>query len=230
MSDLCPSSACQAVRETLNDQPQALTNAGIDAALTFAWYAMPDFIRSRALRTVAKTGLLGLYVARNTKDLSVMLTEEGTWEDFEMAMADDEGVAANDQGLSKDATVDLGIDDLSVDADDSLVDAHGDDSCDTACCGGQDGCGCVVDPSAHSIPLIAAAVGITAGTVAVTVACEKWLFGRGERARTAGKSLPHLKQAIPLAFLAGAISFGAEVLLHRAEKEDIWADEYDELS
>lgn len=34
--------------------------AAISGAVVLAWYAMPDFIRSRGLRAVAKTALLGV--------------------------------------------------------------------------------------------------------------------------------------------------------------------------
>ena len=39
------------------NRPFTPTDAAVGAALTYAWYALPDAIRSRGLRTVLKTGL-----------------------------------------------------------------------------------------------------------------------------------------------------------------------------
>jgi len=45
------------------------------------------------------------------------------------------------------------------------------------------------------------AVGATAATLWASVRAEQWLFRRGERRRSRGHVLPHLRQAVPLALV-----------------------------
>ncbi|WP_265520242.1 hypothetical protein [Oerskovia flava] len=52
----------------------------------------------------------------------------------------------------------------------------------------------------------AATLGVVAGSVALAVAGEKWLYRRGERLRARGTRLPHTRVALASAVVAGALA------------------------
>ena len=43
----------------LKDNPTRTVGLAVGAGATLAWYALPDYVRSRPLRGLIKTGLLG---------------------------------------------------------------------------------------------------------------------------------------------------------------------------
>lgn len=62
----CP--CAQRYVELLDRYPQ-LSSAVINGAGVFSWYAMPDAIRSRAVRTLLKTGILSVMVHHGAREV-----------------------------------------------------------------------------------------------------------------------------------------------------------------
>ncbi|QWW19557.1 hypothetical protein I6B53_10885 [Schaalia sp. 19OD2882] len=65
MTDLTDETPMANLCELISRHPDSIRHAAITAAETFAWYAMPDLVRSRAVRTVLKTGILVDLVRRS---------------------------------------------------------------------------------------------------------------------------------------------------------------------
>lgn len=211
VSNLCSTQVCQEAREALAANPQALTNIAVDTAVTFAWYAMPDLIRSRAARTVAKVALLGAMGNRLTQMVDV---------------EDEEFVLPQADAVDEDLPTEVAVDQALLEETDPVSD----DCCEQAdgCCGGANGCGCdegtaavdiiegIKSDPARYAPVVAATLGVAGAAVALTVACEKWLFRRGEARRAAGVPLAHTRQALGLSLLTLGASAAMEYATSKA--------------
>lgn len=132
----------------MDDSTQRSLFAAAASGVVFAWYAMPDVVRSRGVRTVLKTGLLGVTAVGAAKAPQIY------------------------KAAGEDAPE---ITDLLEGRDPGVLLAVGG----------------------------AALVG---GTV-VTVASEKWIFGRGERLRADGRRWAHTPLALGLAALCGLAAY-----------------------
>lgn len=184
-----------------------LVDAGVMGAVTLAWYAMPDLVRSRPLRTVLKTGLFA--VGAHQFALSVHEDALGGWVRDEAPVECD---CSDECACGTPCTDDEHCECCEVAAAD-----RADDACD---CGEDCECGTPCEKDSHCTccflgedspfadvdrrVLIGAGAGLALAGAALTVAVEKAIFRRGERRRAAGHRLAHLRQALPLAALAAA--------------------------
>jgi hypothetical protein len=172
--------------------PRTVAIAGL---MTVAWYAVPDVVRPRWARALAKTAV---------GTAGVVLTLTSTAEGIEAR----EGVralrdAARDAGASgadPDASPDRPADEApdAVREDNTYVPDH---------------------DEATPVPPAVAVGGAVAGVVLATtlvVAGEKWVYRRGERLRARGVRLPHTRVGLALGALAVALA-AAEPLLWNAE-------------
>ncbi|QJW38638.1 peptidase S9 [Cellulosimicrobium protaetiae] len=167
--------------------------------MTVAWYAVPDVVRPRWGRALAKTAVGAAGVA-----LMLTATAEGREaRDGVRSLRD----AVREVGTpSPDAPVDVPPDDVAlgdgpddvVREDNTYVPDHDD---------------VTLAPPAV---LAAGAVGGVALATTLAVAGEKWAYRRGERLRARGVRLPHTRVGLALGALAVALA-AAEPLLWNAE-------------
>lgn len=129
-----------------------LADAGITAATTLTYYALPDFVRSKLLRYLGKSVLLGLSTGQAIVTANATLPE------------DRENIRRLLDRADKDTI--------------------------------------------RKTAGIVAAAGLA--TTVAAIAGEKYIFNRGERAREAGARLPHTKQGLVLAALAGGLVYAIE--------------------
>ena len=157
------------------DHP-TLSTVVIMTAGTLKWYAMPDFVRSRPLRVLAKTAIAGVMVATLAH---VHGARHADLVNEEAELAD---LAPQTDGLPTD---------LSTHARDRKSEVLGLEDLDE------------LTRTPGGVAVLTAAGATTVGlAVAVSVFAEKWLFSRGERRRAEGRALAHTRQAIALASLA----------------------------
>ena len=149
----------EAWKKTLAVKPYAAVEAAVLSGTTVLWYALPDFVRSRALRTLVKTSSLAgvaTFIARNTQ---VDLMREGSWEDFAARYGIDQasveyGESTGETGGEVDATDSVeAVADVTATveatderaANESGEDKYGDGCCgqtkEMSGCGGNCGCG-----------------------------------------------------------------------------------------
>lgn len=99
--------ACHA-RELLTQNPSALSSAAITAGEIFAWYAMPDVVRSRALRVLLKTGLTANFIRRSFFAPEGEATITGPWASTEDPWASsDEDACSSDECAEESDMVDV---------------------------------------------------------------------------------------------------------------------------
>lgn len=169
--------------------PRTVAIAGL---MTVAWYAVPDVVRPRWARALAKTAV---------GTAGVVLTLTSTAEGIEAR----EGVRA-----LRDAARDAGATGAEPDASpDRPADAAREDNT------------YVPDhDEATPVPPAVVVVGSVAGVALATtlvVAGEKWVYRRGERLRARGVRLPHTRVGLVVGALAVALA-AAEPLLWNAEE------------
>jgi hypothetical protein len=164
----------------------------ITGAMTVAWYAVPDVVRPRWARALAKTAV-------GTAGVVLMLTSTA------------EGIEARDGVRAlRDAARDAGP------AGTDPADAPADDGAEAA---REDNTYVAEHDEATPVPPAVAAAGAVAGVALATtlvVAGEKWVYGRGERLRARGVRLPHTRVGLVLGALAVALA-AAEPRLWNAE-------------
>ena len=164
----------------------------ITGAMTVAWYAVPDVVRPRWARALAKTAV-------GTAGVVLMLTSTA------------EGIEARD-GVRALRDAARGADPAGTDP----ADAPADDGAEAA---REDNTYVAEHDEATPVPPAVAAAGAVAGAALATtlvVAGEKWVYGRGERLRARGVRLPHTRVGLALGALAVALA-AAEPLLWNAE-------------
>ncbi|KLN35904.1 hypothetical protein FB00_02585 [Cellulosimicrobium funkei] len=176
--------------------PRTVAIAGL---MTVAWYAVPDVVRPRWARALAKTAV---------GTAGIVLTLTSTAEGIEAregvrALRDaarDAGAAGTDPDASPDRPADRpagGAPDAARE-DNTYVPDHDE-----------------ATPVPPAVVVGGAAAGVALATTLV-VAGEKWVYRRGERLRARGVRLPHTRVGLVLGALAVALA-AAEPLLWNAE-------------
>ncbi|MCD4557916.1 hypothetical protein [Schaalia sp. lx-100] len=200
MSTLSLPLTSAAVRDFVAENPQALKDAAAAAGTVFAWYSMPDFVRSRSLRFIAKTAVLATQVVVAQRSVANQTCADPWLEDVEEEH----------------------VPDTPTDSSDVLQTEHSDSETSHECgCSHDQSVCCSQDlpedfmsqVKENPLPFIAAGLALTGASIAASVAGEKWLFRRAERRRFSGKKLAHTAQALPLALLTGACSLAANAFL-----------------
>ncbi len=170
----------------------------IAAGTTLGWYAVPDVVRPRWGRALAKTA-----VTLAGAVLTVRATAEGR-EAREAVRSVREALRAGE--TSGDAT-----------ADDTGTTGTTGTTADE-----PDATGAAADGSPPGVPPVLLALG-GAGAVAVSVALalagERWVYRRGERLRARGLRLPHTRVGIAMAVVAVALT-AAEPYLRRGDGDE----------
>ena len=172
------------------------------AAVAFAWYAMPDVVRSRRVRGVAKVALLVPTVViavgqiRRSADAGAeairAAREEGgsgleTADDRPEARAESVGAAGPADGSANEGGAALGRS--------GSADGVGDGS-----------------PLARRAALVGAGVAVVGGGVAATIAGERALFRLGERLGDRGVRWPHTRIGVAAALTSVGLSIAAASL------------------
>ncbi|GED10791.1 hypothetical protein [Cellulosimicrobium cellulans] len=169
--------------------PRTVAIAGLS---TVAWYAVPDVVRPRWARALAKTAI---------GTAAVVLTFTSTTEGTEAR----EGVRS-----LRDAAREAGA---------AVADATpGPTTTDGA--PREDNTWATTDDGTAPVPAGVAVAGTAAGLALATtlvVAGEKWVYRRGERLRDRGVRLPHTRVGLVVGALAVALA-AAEPLLWNAEE------------
>ncbi|KON74885.1 hypothetical protein ACFCZ3_11405 [Cellulosimicrobium cellulans] len=177
--------------------PRTVAIAGL---MTVAWYAVPDVVRPRWARALAKTAV---------GTAGVVLTLTSTAEGIEAR----EGVRA-----LRDAARDAGATGAEPDASpDRPEDRPADGAPDAA---REDNTYVPDRDEATPVPPAVVVGGSVAGVALATtlvVAGEKWVYRRGERLRARGVRLPHTRVGLVVGALAVALA-AAEPLLWNAEE------------
>ena len=163
--------------------PRALAIAGVS---TLAWYAVPDVVRPRWARGLAKATV-------GTACLALTLTSTRDGQDArEGVRSVRDAVRAAAEGTAGDEAAGDGVEAGSpggVREDNAYAPAHGDEPLP-------------VPPGV----LVAGALGGTALAVTLVVAGEKWLYRRGERLRARGVRLPHTRVGLAMGVVAAALA------------------------
>jgi len=182
------------------------------AAATTAYYATPDVIRSRTARGWTKAALMVVIAATTTPELRDLRASRAALRaagDRHLERSADEDLAApgtedavepedgTPGGTAPDDDFPDGPDALDADGTASGEDSDGCTDCE---------CGDESSPTWRTGVRAVAAVAMIAGSVAGTVAVERWIFRRGEARAAAGKSLPHTGPAIVLGVLGGLLA------------------------
>lgn len=152
--NLTPTHIYEGMRDSIMQKPHRLLPTAVITAGVFAWYAMPDVLRSRSARTLTKAGLIGAF----------------GWAAWERAKDFDD--------LTDYCSIELPENPCEgTDADEEISE---------------------IEPRE-----LALAAGGLATSIVLTVAAEKWIFRRGEKARAQGKKGAHSRQALLLGTLTG---------------------------
>ena len=161
-------------------------SVAITGLTTLAWYAVPDVVRPRWARALAKAGVLAGGVG-----LGVALTAEGRSAVDGMREVRDElrDLRDADESAAQDGEVaSPGAERGDRDRDDNVLAAD------------------VALDDADRLPDPAVAGTVAAGALAlavtIAVAGEKWAYRRGERWRAQGRRLPHTRVGLILGALA----------------------------
>jgi hypothetical protein len=158
--------------------PASLVTA---AATTLAWYAVPDVVGPRWARALAKTAISAAGAV-----LTVRVTAEGREaREAVRSVRDAVRAAGEEAAAGGDART----------ADGTTVGA-------TDAAAGGDGGPSRVPPAVLAL----AGAGAVAGSAALVVAGEKWVYRRGERLRTRGLRLPHTRVGLVMAAVAVALT------------------------
>ncbi len=177
--------------------PRAVAIAGL---ATVAWYAVPDVVRPRWARALAKT-----VVATAGAVLTVTLTTEGREAREGVRSLRDAVRAPGDAG------------DLVAAASTGTAGGPGAELADGAAREDNTYAPDRDEPTPVPPGVVAAgAVGGVALATTLAVAGEKWVYRRGERLRARGVRLPHTRVGLALGALAVALA-AAEPLLWNAE-------------
>ncbi|WP_159793062.1 hypothetical protein [Puerhibacterium puerhi] len=178
--------------------PRALA-AAVAGVATTAYYATPDFIAGRTARGWAKAGLSVAILAASVPDF--VAARAATRAEAQAR------VAAWGAGPAQDAEVEASegsLVDLDADPADDLPDNTLAPTADDALAR--------MAEQADELPGRAKAViaglgaGALLGSVALTVAAERWVFRRGEARAAAGKRWPHTAPAVLYGALAAAVA------------------------
>lgn len=165
------------------DHPRLIIHHIQQTAKSVAYYALPDFVRSTALRQVLRTGLVA----------SIAISE---YRIRPSAPVEDSEV--------KDAICDTFVQDHSLSACSAASCAH--DSATDCEHGKMPFANAFI--AGTEKPLVRAAIvgTLAAGTIGAIVALEKGIFNRGERKRATGDRFAHTKQGLVLGAVTGALS------------------------
>lgn len=176
--------------------PRDALFAAVEGLEVFAWYALPDAVRSRRARTAIKTVLLSMRVAT----LALWFANDTGGRGVGcLCEADGHGESSGPVGCT------------------CGPDGYGD-----GCTCGPDGCGddcaCHAEKDHHATccdadhaptmkpALIAGAVAVGAAGIAGSIWAEKAIFARGERRRAHGKRFAHLPAALALGVGSAVLS------------------------
>jgi hypothetical protein len=173
--------------------------AAVAGVATTAYYATPDFIAGRTARGWAKAGLSVAILAASVPDfLAVRAATRAEAEARAAAWAAGpvpDGEPASDGGAAPgteaEASDDLPANTLAPTAEDAL--ARLAEQADEL-------------PGRTKAALAGLGAGALLGSVALTVAAERWVYRRGEARAAAGKRWPHAAPAVLYGALAAAIS------------------------
>ena len=157
----------------------------VSAAVTFAWYALPDAVGTRRGRAVAKAGLMVPVLAIASAQATRATVEAAAHD--EPSRADD--ALARIRALTGTAPV---LDASTISAD-----------------GETDG----RLPSARQVALVTAGVAALAGIAVGTVAAERGIYRFGERLGSRGVGHPHARIGVVAGALMGALSLASAALL-----------------
>ncbi|MFS0702055.1 hypothetical protein AB6N24_18960 [Cellulomonas sp. 179-A 4D5 NHS] len=191
---------------TTRTAPRVLT-ALASGLTTTAWYATPDVLTSRTARAWVKAGLVAASVAVELPQLRAELASRRA-----AAAAAPDGRASTERSASADGSVNA---DGTVGAD-GAGGAPGTLGAERAL-GGDD-----VDPSrsrasrVRAVALGVLVAGVGVGSLAGTVAAERWLFQRGEARAAAGVRFAHTRAAVVL----GALTVALSLIPSPADDED----------
>lgn len=159
-------------------------SVAITGLTTLAWYAVPDLVRPRWARALAKAGVLaggvGLGVALTAEGRSAVDGMREVRDELRDLRDADESAAQDGEGAAQ-GTERGDRDDNVLAADVALDDADR-----------------LPDPAVAGT----VAAGALALAVTIAVAGEKWAYRRGERWRAQGRRLPHTRVGLILGALA----------------------------
>ena len=166
-------------------------SVAITGLTTLAWYAVPDLVRPRWARALAKAGVLAGGVG-----LGVALTAEGRSAVDGMREVRDELRDLRDAGESAAPDVEGAA--PGVEPGDRYRDPDDNDDNVLAADVALDDADRLPDPAVAGT----VAAGALALAVTIAVAGEKWAYRRGERWRAQGRRLPHTRVGLVLGALA----------------------------
>ncbi|MBN0039251.1 hypothetical protein JN535_03560 [Cellulosimicrobium cellulans] len=172
--------------------PRTVAIAGL---MTVAWYAVPDVVRPRWARALAKTAVGTAGVV-----LTLTSTAEGIEAREGVRALRDAAREAGATGADPDASPDRPADGAPGAAreDNTYVPDHDE-----------------ATPAPPAVVVGGAVAGVALATTLIVVG-EKWVYRRGERLRARGVRLPHTRVGLVLGALAVALA-AAEPLLWNAE-------------
>ncbi|MCI7551720.1 MAG: hypothetical protein PUK40_01545 [Actinomycetaceae bacterium] len=172
---------------------------------TFAYYATPDFVKTRPLRAIVKTlctaevGAVTAYF--HADDLAALRTNIQTLGEAPITdNIDDESAVTFEDAATPtngDATDSHVLDALNTPAPPDGAPAT------------TDGSPATIKDAIHNLDwrtkgiIGATAVAIVGINIALMVGGEKWIYRRAERARLGGRRYAHTKQAVVIAGLTG---------------------------
>jgi hypothetical protein len=163
--------------------PRAVAIAGLS---TLAWYAVPDVVRPRWARGLAKATV-------GTACLALTMTSTRDGQDArEGVRSVRDAVRASAEGAAGDARAEDGVDAEApggVREDNTYAPDRGDQPL----------------PAPPGV-LVAGALGGLALAVTLVVAGEKWVYRRGERLRSRGARLPHTRVGLAMGAVAAALA------------------------
>ncbi len=170
--------------------PRTVAIAGLS---TVAWYAVPDVVRPRWARALAKTAV---------GTAAVVLTFTSTPEGTEVR----EGLR-----FLRDAAREADADETDAEPETATADGAPREDNTWAATDDDD-----TTPVPAGVAVAGAVAGLALATTLV-VAGEKWVYRRGERLRDRGVRLPHTRVGLVVGALAAALA-AAEPLLWNAEE------------
>lgn len=165
-----------------------LTDALVNGAVTFAWYALPDAVPSRRVRGLAKALLTVPLVA-----VGVHQNRRLTAENRTVAAAAVE--QATDPAAQEDPAATASDHRATVPTVPTMPDGVPADSLDLASLVPQ-------DPAKRAV-LLGATAAVAAGSIATTVAVERAIHRLGEHMAARGTRLPHTR----IGLVSGALAF-----------------------
>lgn len=170
--------------------PRTVAIAGLS---TVAWYAVPDVVRPRWARALAKTA-----VATAAVVLTFTSTTEGTEAREGLRSLRDAAREADADGA--DATPGTTTADGAPREDNTWATADDDTT-----------------PVPAGVAVAGTAAGLALATTLVVVG-EKWVYRRGERLRDRGVRLPHTRVGLAVGALAVALAAAEPLLWNAGER------------